>query len=115
MDIGASQRFHVFEFIVQLLKKQQHSEKMIDPKFLLFVLTFLLYSHESKSIKTITVMVSQSKPFAFYENQAFKGLDVNIIENFAKKFKLNIKYVLANESLFAVFSTPDKLNNYIYS
>lgn len=50
-------------------------------------------------------MVSPSKPFAFYENQSFKGLDVLIVENFAKKYKLKIKYILANESLNKQFLT----------
>lgn len=61
----------------------------------------------------ITVMVSQSKPFAFYENHSLKGLDVHIMENFANRFKLQIEYILTNETLNEVFSTNDRFEQFL--
>ena len=64
-----------------------------------------------KPDRKITVLVSQSKPFAFYENGAFKGLDVNIVENFAKKFNLNVEYTVPHESLNKMFLAEDHFAN----
>lgn len=75
------------------------------------ILPLIFESSESKSISEISVMVSPSKPFAFYENGLFKGLDVNIVENFARKFKLKIQYILANESLNEIFLTEGDLES----
>lgn len=78
----------------------------------LFLLTFLVYlkSCEMKDSEHITVMVSsQVEPFVIYKSnqQPLKGFDVNIVENFAIKHKLNINFIISNESLNEVFSSDD--------
>lgn len=84
---------------------------MASVKFVTIILAVILQSIDSKSLNKLTVLVSQSKPFAFYENGVLKGLDVNIVENFAKKIKLIIRYIHATESLNEVFLTEDGLDN----
>lgn len=50
-------------------------------------------SESSDSSREISVMLSERKPFVlFNENGMPVGLDVSIIENFARKYKLKIKY-----------------------
>lgn len=53
----------------------------------------------------IIVAVSERKPFVvFNPNGPPTGLDVLIIENFAKKMRLNVEYVRVNESLDALLA-----------
>ena len=84
-------------------------------KLTIIILAVILQSSESKSLNKLTVMVSQSKPFAFHENGVLKGLDVNIVENFAKKLILKVNYILANESLNYVFSTEESFDKFAQS
>lgn len=50
--------------------------------------------------RTINVAVSEQKPFvSFYGNGIPMGLDVLIIENFAKKFKFHVEYSIINSTL----------------
>lgn len=50
--------------------------------------------------RKITVAVSEQKPFSYLDqNGKPKGIDVEIIENFGRKFNLQIDYVPFNTSL----------------
>lgn len=75
---------------------------------LVFTMIILIISSElieSKSVDKITVLLSQMKLFAFRENHSLKGLDIEILRNFGKKYNLEIEYVVANETLNEAFST----------
>lgn len=53
----------------------------------------------------IAVTLSERNPFVIYNPKGNpRGLDVVIIQNFAKQFNFVIKYVFVNESLNHVFS-----------
>lgn len=68
---------------------------------------FHLYSDVNFKQK-ITVALSERKPFVFHDqNGILKGLDVSIIESFAKKHNLLINYVFVNVSLNYVFTNED--------
>lgn len=56
------------------------------------------------SIQKLTVMASEAKPFVFKDKQSVKGVEIELIKNFAKKFKLDVEYIVTNESLREVFS-----------
>ena len=88
---------------------------MLQLKWSIVILIFTLKSFEMKPFQTITVMVSQSKPFAFYENQSLKGLEVDIIENFVKRRNAKINYVAANSSLKEIFSIEELFDNFSQS
>lgn len=63
-----------------------------------------------KNSREITVMVSnQAEPFVIYESnrKLLKGFDVEIMDNFAKKLRLTVKYIMVNESLNEIFSSAD--------
>lgn len=84
-----------------------------------FVISLILVSlpFGVESTRKITVMVSQLKPFAFFDNgtRMLKGLDVKIVENFGKKLNLQIEYVTANESLNEVFSSGNRIQDFFKS
>lgn len=69
----------------------------------------------SNPIQKITIMASQAKPYVYEEKRSFRGLDVDIIENFAKKHNLKTEYVSANEPLRSVFNSEDRFNNFSQS
>lgn len=81
--------------------------QLIFPKI---TLLFILLPLEMISSRKITVMVSQSEPFAIFknENPKFKGLDTTIVENFGRKYHFQIEYIKANESLKEVFSSENR-------
>src|SRR5215468_785866 len=59
----------------------------------------------------ITVTLSERKPFVILnENGQPQGLDTLIIENFAHKFNLKIKYFVVNTSLNYIFSNENNFN-----
>ncbi|XP_031634347.1 uncharacterized protein LOC116347768 [Contarinia nasturtii] len=60
-------------------------------------------------------MVSPTKPFAFYENQSPKGLDVDVIKTFARKYKLEVNFFEANETFKEVFSTAEHTDTFLKS
>ena len=80
-------------------------------KLAIIALVVILQLTEAKSLDKLTVMMSQANPFAFHENGVFKGLEVKIVENFAKKFKLNVRYIHATESLNEMFVTEGRFVN----
>lgn len=77
-----------------------------------FILSALLLAVElinAKSMGELRVMVSQSEPFAIHDSnrQSLKGLDVKMMDHFARKLHLEVKYIIANESLNVEFSLDD--------
>lgn len=62
-------------------------------------------------------MASLSQPFVIFdeETSTLKGLDVDIINNFAKKYNFHVDFVIANESLNGAFSDGfnDQIAQYI--
>lgn len=68
-------------------------------------------SFNEHSNREITVALSEQKPFVILNrNETPKGLDVLIIENFAMKFNLRIKYFVINSSLNAALSDREHFN-----
>lgn len=60
----------------------------------------------------MSVAFTQRVPFVFRDQQhVLKGLDVSIIENFAEKFHLKLKYIEYNISMNKVFNLEDSLEN----
>lgn len=59
------------------------------------------------SNRSLTVMAFIAEPFVIYDRKSttLKGLDVDIIKIFAKKFNLHVKFLLSNESLNELFET----------
>lgn len=84
-------------------------------KIFIVIFSFILKQSEAKPIQSITVMVSPSRPFAFYENESLKGLEVDIIENFAKSRNAKIKYVATSAPLKEVFSSEELFSNFSQS
>lgn len=81
------------------------------------LVSLILFQHFSdvKSSYEITVMVSQTESFSFYDSnkQSWNGLDIEIVENFAKKINATIKYIVSNESLNGIFSFEDRIKIFL--
>lgn len=62
----------------------------------------------------ISVAVSEQKPFVILDPNGGspKGLDVLIVENFAKKFNFKIDYYILNASLNYIFVDKKHLNRF---
>lgn len=66
----------------------------------------------SRSNKEIVVAFSERPPFVFQDqNGALKGLDILIVENFAKKSNLKIKYKKFTGSLNAMLNREETFEN----
>lgn len=81
---------------------------MFYSKIVALTITFLVIptAIEAKSVKTVTVMLPQNNP------SALKRLEMNILENFGKKFKLSIEYVATNETLNFVFDAKRRFERF---
>lgn len=86
-------------------------------RFSILLLAILLNSVEVAPINQLTIMASPIEPFVAYSpNQStLIGLDVKIIENFAKQFKLETKFIVTNESLLEVFSSDQRTASFLRS
>lgn len=101
------------------LKERTDSEKMV-LKWAILLFVILLNSGEVVGKQAfpklspdhkITVTLSERKPFVFLdENGAPKGLDVLIIENFARKLNLKIDYFIVDSSLNYIFNDKNYFN-----
>lgn len=68
------------------------------------------------SMHKTTVLIT--KPTQFHdahEMSAFERLDLKLIETFAKKYKLEIEYITANETLNEMFGTEHEFKKLIKS
>lgn len=82
----------------------------------LLIVAALVGAHdliESKSIQKIKVMASHAIPYVIRGENSLRGLDVDIVENFAKKHELEIEYVMANQSLQEIFNTQDMIESFL--
>lgn len=63
---------------------------------------------------SITVALSERNLFMTFDpNGTPKGLDVMLLENFARKFSLDIKYVIMNTSLNGVFTDKKDWSSFL--
>lgn len=70
----------------------------------------------SRSNNEIVVAFSKRPPFVYQDqNGALKGLDILIIENFAKKAKLRVKYKEFNGSLNVMINRVETFENVLMS
>lgn len=78
------------------------------------ILTFLSNFLDVASINQLKIMASPIEPFVIYNpNQStLIGLDVKIIENFAKRFNLETNFIITNESLLEIFSSDDRTTHF---
>lgn len=67
------------------------------------------------SKQTVTIMASQAKPYVYENKPSIRGLDVDIIKNFAKRYNLKIDYIITDQQLKEVFSSEDRFNNFSQS
>lgn len=67
-------------------------------------------------LNSIKVMVSMSghKPFVTYDERRmiFRGLDVNIIENFGRKIHKRIELIKTDDDLQNLFASADGMNRF---
>lgn len=87
------------------------------PLVLIFIFEtiHLSQSLNSNIMQKITVMGSHAKPYVFDGRQSIKGVDVDIIENFARKLNLKAEYIIADEPLGEVFSNEQHFENFSQS
>lgn len=70
-------------------------------------------STEGYSEAKLSVAFSERKPFlTFNPDGSIRGVDVSILNNFARKFNLNIEYQFVNTSLNYILSSEEKLTNF---
>lgn len=74
-----------------------------------------IQSFESNSIRKIRVMASQADPYVSYDEKSLKGLDIDIIDNFAMEFHMQVEYSITNETLKEVFSSEIRFDNFLQS
>lgn len=72
------------------------------------ILSFVFNPMEMKPAQTINVMFSRI-------NRALHRLDMEIVENFGKKFNLKIEYMMTNVTLNEVFNTKDRFEKFSQS
>lgn len=90
---------------------------MQDLSFSILIITFLSNFIDVTSINQVTIMASPIEPFVVYNPNQSKliGLDVEIIENFAKKFNFEVKFIMTNESVLEIFSSDDRTIHFLRS
>lgn len=89
------------------------SAPLFKPLFVVFIAIDIVLCLDVAHSRIITVALSEQKPFVIIgEDDSPKGLDVSIIENFAKKLSLQINYVVINSSLNHMFSNEISFNPY---
>lgn len=88
-------------------------------RILLIGSVFSIENCKSNSDRLITVLASVAEPFVIYDKNSSipNGLDVDIINNFAKQFNLQVKFLIANENLNEIFANgdPDRLKSFVES
>lgn len=91
--------------------------RMFQQSLLIAILLWNFPLFETKIENKLTVMVSLANPFAIYDSrtQSLKGLDVILVDNFAKKFNLLPDYVIANQSLNEAFSSDESTERFLLS
>lgn len=87
---------------------------MFHLKFVALILVIPTFIDAKQSLNKVTVMLSQTDPPIHRKigNSALQRLEVNILENFAKKFKLKIEYIVTNETLNFVFNSKTRFKRF---
>lgn len=69
------------------------------------------------SFDAITVMIFDRFPFIIHSNESdslkYCGLDILLLENFAKKYNLRMNYVETNVSVSEVFTSEEHIKEFI--
>lgn len=92
-------------------------------RFLLVILLFCgissCFGHESlnlngKSTDKVTVAVSVREPFVVYDekNKELKGMDITMLKEFGKKYRISMEFVKLNVKLNEIFSSENLFNNF---
>lgn len=93
---------------------------MIRLEYLIIIAVNIFWSVsvELKSIETFAVMLTYSEHQSdYYHNtsHSFERLDLKLIENFGKKFKVHFEYIVTNETLNEVFSSEERFSRFSQS
>lgn len=73
---------------------------------------FYILSHATILKRKITVMISSTpEPFVFSGNQT--GIDISILDSFAKQFDFEINFIQSNESLLEMFASDNSTEVYL--
>lgn len=86
--------------------------------FLLFGILFIkiasVITLENSSVSIISVGLSERKPFTYLnENGIPKGLDVLIMDNFAKEFNFQLEFIIINSSLNYIFTNKENSDAFL--
>ena len=94
-----------------------HLERMMIAFIVFIRLVFVLEVQSEEFDQKISILFSNFEPFviANQNEEAPKGLDVSIMENFFKKFKLKTEYIRSNQSLTSIFQTEDAFEKFTQS
>lgn len=77
-------------------------------KLLIITLMLVAQSFQVESMHKTTVLISKTTSFhSSQQMSALERLDLKIIETFAKKYKLEIEYIIANETLNEIFGSEN--------
>lgn len=90
---------------------------MILLKFVLLAILSSLYKCDSNSLTTIKVLLPRIEQFSDYDSrkQIPNKLAEKIINNFAQRFNLNVKYIITNQTLNEVFRNEDHRKHILQS
>lgn len=85
--------------------------------FLTLVLSLPLNQCKLNSRLKINVLLPRNEQYYGYDSNKLlsNNLPRKILDNFAKKFKLNIKYVTTNQTLSEIFENEDHRRNTLQS
>lgn len=72
------------------------------------ILLVLFFTIESSEGRSLHVMIPKSDPFFMHHNTSIKDLSVEIIENFAKQIKCDVKYIVTNGTLNEAFDAEKR-------
>lgn len=79
------------------------------------MLALILFLHpcEMSSIKTVNVLIPKIGQISghYTQNHPSHKLTIKILENFSKKFKLNIEYIFTNKTLHEVLENDEHSKN----
>lgn len=74
-----------------------------------YFIVFVFFTIDPSEERSIVVAVPRSDPFFVHQNSSQNGLDIKIIETFAKKIKHSVEYMVINGTLSEVFATEDAI------
>lgn len=67
--------------------------------------------------RKLKIMISQRIPFAFNPNDngvsGLRGLDILLLDSFAKQYNLHIEYVTFNISLTEIFESEELMETFL--